>query len=49
MTVAAWLWHTYLVPFAGPLHGALLYAVGILAIWWAVLVGLYRRRWILRV
>jgi len=47
--VSYWLWATYLRPAFGGLNGAVAHATLILAIWWVVAYGLYRRRWLLRV
>jgi len=43
-----WAYDTLFVPWAGALNGSLAFALVTVAVWWAVLYGLYRRGWFLR-
>lgn len=43
------LYKGFLVPLAGPLTGSLIYALGTVVLWWAILWVLYRRRIFLKI
>lgn len=47
-SVYQWLYDTQFVPWTGALNGSLAFALVTVAVWWAVLYGLYRRGWLLR-
>ncbi len=43
-----WIYQDLFVPWAGELNGSLAFAIATVLLWWLVLYGLYRRRWIIR-
>jgi predicted acyltransferase len=48
VTMMSYIYDHWLVPFAGPLNGSLLFALGYLLLWLLVMTFFYRRSWLLR-
>jgi predicted acyltransferase len=43
-----WIYENLFAPWAGELNGSLLFALAVVALWWLVLYGMYRKGWFLK-
>jgi predicted acyltransferase len=48
-TLKTWIWRNWFEPLASPPNASLLYSLAVVALFWAIAWGMYRRNWIVRV
>ncbi|MDY6786160.1 MAG: heparan-alpha-glucosaminide N-acetyltransferase domain-containing protein [Cyanobacteriota bacterium] len=44
-----WIYENLFAPWAGELNGSFLFAIAVVALWWLVLYGMYRKGWFLKI